>query len=64
MFWIGKSQTEVISKQIADDSPQGNEQTAFLTTVISEFEGSEFRKYMDGIGIACFRLLVNVLARL
>ena len=47
MFWIGKSQTEVISKQIADDSPQGNEQTAFLTTVISEFEGSEFRKYMD-----------------
>lgn len=47
MFWTGKNQTEVISKQIADDSPQGNEQTAFLTTVISEFEGSEFRKYMD-----------------
>lgn len=47
MFWIGKTQTEVISKQLADDSPQGREQTAFLTTVISEFEGSEFRKYMD-----------------
>ena len=47
MFWIGKNQTEVISKQIADASPQGREQTAFLTTVISEFEGSEFRKYMD-----------------
>ena len=47
MFWIGKNQTEVISKQLADDSPQGREQTAFLTTVISEFEESEFRKYMD-----------------
>ncbi len=47
MFWVGKNQTEVIAKQIADDSPQGREQTAFLTTVISEFEGSEFRKYMD-----------------
>lgn len=47
MFWIGQTQTEIISKQIADDSPQGKEQTAFLTSVISEFEGSEFRKYMD-----------------
>ena len=47
MFWIGQTQTEIISKQIADDSPQGREQTAFLTSVISEFENSEFRKYMD-----------------
>lgn len=47
MFWIGQTQTEIISKQIADDSPQGREQTAFLTSVISEFEQSEFRKYMD-----------------
>lgn len=47
MFWVGQTQTEIISKQIADDSPQGREQTAFLTSVISEFENSEFRKYMD-----------------
>lgn len=47
MFWIGHTQTEIISKQIADDSPLGKEQTAFLTSVISEFEQSEFRKYMD-----------------
>lgn len=47
MFWIGQTQTDIISKQIADDSPQGREQTAFLTSVISEFENSEFRKYMD-----------------
>ena len=47
MFWIGQTQTEIISRQIADDSPQGREQTAFLTSVISEFEQSEFRKYMD-----------------
>ena len=47
MFWIGKNQTEVVSKQIADASSQGEEQTSFLTTVISEFEGSDFRLYMD-----------------
>lgn len=47
LFWLGQTQNEVISKQIADNSPQGAEQTAFLTSIISEFEGSNFRKYMD-----------------
>lgn len=47
LFWLGESQTEIISKQIAEKSNQGSEQTAFLQAVISEFENSEFRKYMD-----------------
>ena len=47
LFWLGPTQTEIISQQIADNSPQGDEQTAFLTSIISEFESSEFRTYMD-----------------
>lgn len=47
LFWIGESQTEIISRQIAEKSNQGSEQTAFLEAIISEFENSDFRKYMD-----------------
>lgn len=47
LFWVGQSQTEIISRQIADKSPQGKEQTEFLSTVISEFEQSPFRLYMN-----------------
>lgn len=47
LFWLGQTQTEIISKQIASKAPQGEEQTAFLTSVISEFEQSNFRLYMD-----------------
>lgn len=47
MFWIGKSQTEIISEQLANDSPRGKDQAEFLMTVIEEFDESEFRKYMD-----------------
>lgn len=47
LFWLGQNQTEVISKQIAEASSVGVAQTEFLTTVIAEFENSDFRKYMD-----------------
>lgn len=47
LFWLGQNQTEIISKQIAEASTTGSAQTEFLTSVISEFEGSEFRQYMD-----------------
>ena len=47
LFWLGQSQTEIISKQIASASTLGNEQTAFLESVISEFEQSDNRQYMD-----------------
>lgn len=42
----GETQTEIISKQLADHSSTGEEQTAFLTTIIAEFECSEKRKTM------------------
>ena len=46
-LWIDSTQTEIIAKQLADASSEGEEQTAFLTAVISEFEKSDFRTYMD-----------------
>lgn len=46
-FWLGQTQTELISKQIAEHSTEGAEQIEFLTAVISEFENSPFRTYMD-----------------
>lgn len=47
LFWLGPTQTEIISQQIADKSSTGADQIAFLTSVIEEFEGSPSRKYMD-----------------
>ena len=47
LFWLGDSQTKIIAKQIADTSSEGAEQASFLESVISEFENSDFRKYMD-----------------
>ena len=47
LFWLNQNQTEIISRQIAESSTLGNEQTAFLSSVISEFEGSDARTYMD-----------------
>lgn len=43
----GVTQTQLISKQIAEKSPYGKEQEEFLSTVINEFNGSEKRQYMD-----------------
>jgi len=45
--FIEGRQTQVVSQQIAESSNIGSEQTAFLTTIIAEFENSKFRKYMD-----------------
>lgn len=47
LLWTGYTQAEVIAKQIADSSTEGKAQTEFITTVINEFENSDFRKYMD-----------------
>jgi SPP1 family phage portal protein len=46
LSWLGTTQTEVINRQIADDSPQGSQQTAFIQAMISEFEGSATYKFM------------------
>ena len=46
LSWIGATQTELISKQIADNSPQGNQQTAFIQAVITEFTESAAYKFM------------------
>lgn len=45
--FIGQTLTEVISHQIAEHSNTGKPLREFLSTVISEFESSEFRKNMD-----------------
>lgn len=47
LFWLGQTQTEIISRQIADNSSTGSEQTAFLETIIKEFEDSDSTQYMD-----------------
>ena len=41
--YIGETQTEIISRQIADTSPMGEAQASFISSVVSEFEASEFR---------------------
>ena len=46
LSWIGTTQTELISKQIADNSPQGNQQTEFLQAVITEFTESAAYQFM------------------
>lgn len=40
-------QSQVISKQIADDSPAGKVQRDFLQTVINEYQSSESYKFME-----------------
>jgi SPP1 family phage portal protein len=46
LSWLGGTQTELINRQIADSSPQGAQQTAFIQAMISEFEGSAAYKFM------------------
>lgn len=46
LSWLGGTQTEIINRQIADDSPQGNEQTAFIQVMITEFQSSAPYKFM------------------
>lgn len=40
LSFIGETQTEVIARQLAEDSTTGREQREFLSTVIAEFESS------------------------
>lgn len=46
LSWLGGTQTELINRQIADDSSQGAQQTAFIQAMITEFEGSDAYKFM------------------
>lgn len=45
-FPLGVTQTELINRQIADASTEGNQQIEFIEAVISEFEGTESYKFM------------------
>ena len=45
--WFGETQTEIISRQIADQSSQGSEQIAFIQAMITEFEDSKSYKFME-----------------
>lgn len=45
-FWFGDTQTELISRQIASDASTGKSQEDFLTSVIAEFDNSDFYAYM------------------
>lgn len=47
LSWLGGTQTELINRQIADKSPQGAQQTAFIQAMISEFTGSDAYKFME-----------------
>jgi SPP1 family phage portal protein len=47
LSWLGSTQTELISKQIADNSPTGKQQTAFIEAMISEFNKSDAYKFME-----------------
>lgn len=46
LSWLGGTQTEIISRQIADNSAEGKQQTAFIQAMISEFEESDAYKFM------------------
>lgn len=46
LSWTDVTQTELINKQIADDSAQGSQQTDFIQAMITEFEGSDAYKFM------------------
>ena len=47
LSWFSGHQTEIINRQIADDSPQGNQQIEFIQTMITEFESSDAYTFMD-----------------
>ena len=46
LSWVGGTQTELIIRQIADDSPQGSQQAAFVQKMITEFKDSSAYKFM------------------
>ena len=47
LSWLRGTQTELINRQIADHSPQGEEQAAFIQAMITEFEDSAQYKFME-----------------
>lgn len=47
LSWVGGTQTELINRQIADESSQGSQQTEFIQAVITEFVDSDAYKFMS-----------------
>ena len=47
LSWLGGTQTEIITRQIADHSAQGADQTAFIQAMITDFEDSAAYKFMS-----------------
>lgn len=47
LSWLGGTQTEIINRQIADDSSAGKQQTDFIQAVITEFKDSASYKFME-----------------
>lgn len=45
--WLNGVQTELINRQIADDSPTGKQQIEFIQAMITEFEDSAPYKFMS-----------------
>lgn len=46
LFSSNGTQTELIKRQIADNSPEGDDQIAFIQAMITEFEGSDAYTFM------------------
>lgn len=46
LSWLGMTQTEIINRQVADKSPQGAQQTAFIQAMITQFRNSAAYKFM------------------
>lgn len=46
LSWLGGTQTEIINRQIADNSSQGTQQADFIQAMITEFRDSEAYKFM------------------
>lgn len=44
--WLGTTQTDLITQQLADDSSQGEAQVEFIQSMISEYENSDSYKFM------------------
>lgn len=47
LSWLNNSNTEIINRQIVDNSLQGSQQAAFIQAVISEFKCSDAYKFME-----------------
>ena len=47
LSWLNGMQTQMINRQITDNSSQGDQQADFIRAMIKEFEGSDAYKFMS-----------------